>query len=148
MEYRTKTERLYFEGNEVIRYKLKVPYIEGEEKINDFFENVILGAETFCKGNLMQNCSQGDIRRMYAYSLICNAFYCENKLLSCVMKVQLCENGRSIFELSKPLNFDLNDFLLIPPKLLVKKYGAKGVTYSKKKFGEMYLRDGKIEYIK
>ena len=123
MEYVLKKERLYDNGNERLRYRVEYPVIEGLGKINRFFEKIAENCVEFCKGTLYGKACGNNEKYIYVLSLAVT--HLDDKAFSVLLISRLFREGLVLSQFLRPLTFDLRTELMIPDKILVRRYAEK-----------------------
>ena len=147
IEYAFRSGRVYAEGNERIRYKIRVPHIEGLEAVNGLFESVMRECEVFCRENLLSG-ELGERLKIgvrYLYSLDWIVTHIDGAVIGTVIAVSLRGGGECVIESFYASNFDLCDGMLIPPKDIIRAYRKKGQgAFEKDTF---FLNNGELEHL-
>ena len=136
--------RLYDGGNERLRYSIELPYIEGCEEINCFFEKLSEECETFCRGKLFD--SVRDKRERYHYALAFCVTHSDGELLSVVFRAKLSREGENICIRFFTTNWSLFDCKMIPAKMLLKKFGEKKRKKDSEKY--VFLQNGVLKSLR
>lgn len=140
MKYKTRSGRLYNGGNEGLRYSIEYPAIERDGGAARFFETMAKNCEEYCRGVLFEQVKE--MGKHYVYRLRAHVTHCDDRVLSVLLWIRLLEERERVFEFKRAVNRDLETDLLIPPSLLIKRYG-KG-RGKRRKIGEPILLDGQI----
>ena len=145
IEYTFKSGRLYAEGNERLRYKIRVPHIEGLEAINNLCDALVQECEIFCRDKLLE----GDVGKRlkngvrYNYSLDWIVTHIDSEVIGTVIAVRLRGGGESVIESFYASNFAVRDGMLIPPRDIIRAYRKKGQgAFDKDSF---FLNNGELE---
>ena len=146
-EYIYTSGRQYEGGNEVLRYRIEVPHIDGLELINDFYATVMRECEIYCKQRLIASVShlKGGRSEKYTYKLDCVLTHLDDRVACVLVLVSLAENGKEIYRYVYPNNWSVEDAMLMPPKSLIKLYGKKGERFVS---GErLFVNEGDLESV-
>ena len=140
MEYAIKKERLYCGGNECLRYRLEYPLLEKYDKINAFLDKMIKNCEDYCKGELYGIARQG--KDKYTYFFTVRVTHRDTDAISAVMVARLLCNGDELGRFEKGTTWDTKTELMMPPKMLCRRYGKRGDSNYRKK--DVLLKNGEL----
>ena len=114
----TRNGRVYRDGNEMLRYKILLPSIDGCESINAFFERIADRCEEFCKQRLA--C---ELERKGYYELCSAVTHADEDAFAMILRARLFCRGEICKSFSRSLCFNVKSQRMMPPRTLVKKYG-------------------------
>ena len=143
-EYLSKKGRLYFEGNELLKYRIEVPRFEefeGCEEINTFYSEIMSECERFCKETLFLKLCEDRNDKKHIYLLSAIVTHCDDEMICVVIFVTLKVDGSRFFEFKHSNLWGCRDGVAITPKMLLKRYGQKG----KNKYKSPFLNRGRLE---
>ena len=130
VEILSQKGRLYKDANELLRYRIEVPIIEGREEINSLYREILKNCESFCKGELYNKLSEmhSGQNKGYVYTMSAKLSACEDGFVSIRMFVRLKNSDGMVFEYEREDVWRENDCMLMPPKLLTKKNKKRDIT--------------------
>ncbi len=138
MEYAVRKNRLYQGGNEVLRYRMEYPVFSEYPQISALLKKVADNCEEYCKETLFS----GEGRRVYEMKI--KVTHHGNGALSLLIRAEIAKNeDRMTFV--RGVIFDTKTELMMPPRLIVRRFGKRGVKYPKK--GNIILIDGAIQSV-
>ena len=139
MEYLLKKGRLYYGGNERLRYRIEYPFTDCCESADEFYERIAQNCQEYCCGELYESaCGGGD---RFFYELICRITHLDEKVFSVLMLARCVEGSGRTRESLRAHTWDINTGLMMPPRLVIKRYGKS----KKHPGGEgAFLCDGEV----
>ncbi len=144
VDYLNRKGRLYFEGNELLRYRIEIPCfleLDGYDQINVFYSEIASGCEAFCKEKLFPALCEKRTTKKYFYSARAKVTHLDEDTVCVVILAFLKAEGSKLFEF-KYVNFwSVWDALPFTEKMILKKYARK----SKKKYQTPFLKGGAVE---
>ena len=132
-----KSGREYRFGNEVLRYKISLPVIEGCEDITRFYSRIGSGCESFCKGRLAEESQK---RCAYALDFAVPHVGCDE--LTVLIRARLICEGRVLEKYVGAHTWSLSRQRMLTPSYLKKRYSKKRERH--KKGRKLFLENGEL----
>lgn len=140
MRYTMKKDRLYYGGNERVRYKIEYPVFDEYEEISAFFDKIAQNCVEYCKGELyLQACRSGE-KCVYAFSA--RVTHWDGGAVSVLISVALTGLLGERRQTVRALTWDTATRLMMPPDIIIGRYGKKEAGELRKK--EVFLRNGRV----
>ena len=136
MEYAVRKNRLYQGGKEVLRYRIEYPVFCEYPKISVLLEKIADNCEEYCVGTLFS----GGGRSIYEMKV--RVLHHGGGALSLLIRAELVKNEEEK-AFARGVTFDTKTELMMPPRLIIRRFGKRGVKYPKK--GDIILIDGDIQ---
>lgn len=143
--YDIKKGRVYDGGNERLRYKIRVPVIEGAEWINELYRKISEDCEGFCRLRICE-CVENNNGEKLFYELLCRVCHEDPEVVSVLMRVRLLRGGHAVESHVRAHNWSLSEQCMLPPKLLLRRYAKKGKAKYKEDEG-LFLSQGEMRSI-
>lgn len=129
MKYENLNGRLFREGNMCLRYRIKYPVFDKNERMNELYLRLVKNCEEFCRGELFGSLKERGAG--YCYELSVDAQE-KDGLLTLSLHAGLRHGSARISEYSRTLVYDPSDGMLMPPSALRKRLKKRGVKTGKK----------------
>ena len=126
ISYALRCGREYDMGNEILRYRIRVPLVDGCDRINSFYEKIANECEAFCKNELAHGGG-----RTVRYELDFRTTEVADGLLSLVFRARLMLRGEILDSYIFVNIWNLAKQRLVPPQNLPGKYRIKGEKIKK-----------------
>ena len=143
MEYAVKRGRLYDGGNERVRYRLEYPTGLGREGINSFCGKVAENCENYCKEELYTQARESG--QKYLYELDILVTHSDERAVSLLVRARLSAGRQLICQRIRTVSWDVRTQLMIPPRMLARKYGERGRKIPKG--AAVFLCEGRLESV-
>lgn len=120
VEFKTKKGGEYRDGNEILRYKICIPRIEGCERINELYLRISEECESFCK-----NILACESEKRYAYLLDYAITHSSEDMICLLMRVRVMCGTNVIERFVDAHTWSISRQSMIPPRTLRKKFAGR-----------------------